>query len=141
MADINHSRIPNLSVDSLDGSSGVSTPGFQTGPTSVNTFGGTNKFGTSGVAFAQIRKSTVSVAIGGTAADSVTTSVTIPNIAEGDPIIAIVPSSIWSGAYNDLDLKARASASSTVILAATNSTTTAVNTDAMNFDFYWIDLA
>ena len=104
-------------------------------------FNGVQSLGSSGATFMAVRKSTASVALGTAAFDSITTSVTIAQIAVGDPVIAVVPASIWSGAYRDISLSAYASAASTVLVGAVNSTNTAVNTAAMNFDFYWIDLA
>jgi hypothetical protein len=165
MADMNHSKLPNLSIGTLDGNSGVSAAFLNVDSTASLTVGGiaaftgneshtgaethsgavtysgTVKLGTAGLAFASVRSSRVSVALGATAADSVETTLTIPNIALGDPVLAIVPASIWSGAYNDIGLSCLASAASTAILSARNSTTTTVNTAAMNFDIFWLDLA
>jgi hypothetical protein len=104
-------------------------------------FSGAVSFGANGQSFVQLRKSTVSVALGTVAFDSVTTSVTIANINVGDPVLAIVPASIWSGAYRDISLSGLASAGSTLLLGAVNSTLTGINTAAMNMDVFWLDLA
>ena len=102
---------------------------------------GTAKLGSNSISFAGLRSSVASVALGTVAGDSVTTSVTVTGVAAGDPILAILPASIWSGAYHDVGLSALATATDTVVVAARNSTITGVNTAAMNFTFYWLDLA
>lgn len=124
MADINHSVLNRLSLKTVE--SYESTPALQVG--------------NSGIVINGIRKSTASVALGATAHDSVTTAVTVSGVAVGDPIIAIVPASQWSGAYYDVDLKAKVTAADTITLAAANSAATTVNTAAMNFDFFWLDV-
>lgn len=177
MADINHTKIPNLSVGTLDGNSGVSAAFLnvdstasltvsgiaaftgaethsgavtqsgtvtQTGPfvsSSTNTIGGSVALGTGGSRFSGLVRSTVSVAIGATAADSVLTSAALSGITVGDPVINIEPASIWSGAYYDVGVTASCVSWGAVQFAARNSTTTTVNTAAMNFTITWIDLA
>lgn len=125
MADINGTVLTSLSVKTVN--SNDSTPYFQVG--------------NSGVGMNAIRKSTVSVALGTVAGDSVTTSITVTGIAAGDPVFCVAPASQWSGAYHDISLSALATATDTVVLAARNSTTTGINTTAQNMDLYWIDLA
>lgn len=164
MAGINTTVIPNLSIDSLD-KSGHSIPALNVASTASFTCAGIAAFtgaeshtgaatftggiglnsaltlGLAGVPFKAFRKSTVSVALGTDNFDSVTTAITENNVSAGDIIIAIKPASIWSGAYYDINLYAYASAASTITLVANNSTNTAFNTDAMNMDIYWLDLA
>lgn len=158
MADINHSKTPNLSIDSLDGSA-ASVPSLTvtsrasflcdgiaafTGAeshTGAATFASTVSLGANGFSFAGLRRSTVSVAIGGTAADSVLTSAALSGITVGDPIIAIEKASIWSGSYHDLDVSASCVSWGAVQFEARNSAHTTVNTAAMNFTIYWLDIA
>lgn len=155
---MNHTRLVRLSIATAD-SSANSTPTLEvpsgsslvvggvaafTGAESHSgnmAFTGSAAFGASGFSISGIRKSTVSVALGTVAFDSVTTSVSIANIEVGDPVIAIVPASTWSGAYRDISLSGLASAQSTVLIGAVNSTLTGINTSAMNMDVFWIDLA
>lgn len=171
MATMNHSKTPNLSIGTLDGNSGVSAAALTvestaslvvagiaaftgaeshtgamtlSGPiasTSTTTIGGSVALGTAGSRFSGLVRSVVSVAIGGTAADSVTTSAALSGITVGDPVIHIEPASIWSGAYYDLDVSASCVSWGAVQFAARNSTTTTVNTAAMNFTITWLDLA
>jgi hypothetical protein len=157
MAEQSITVIPNLSIDTLDSSG--SAPSFsistratftlqgqlsssgtlaQTGPA---TFASSVSLGVNGQSIVGLRRSTVSVALGTVAFDSVTTSLTISGITVGDPIIGIVPASLWSGAYRDISLDAIATAGDTVLLGARNSTLTGINTTAMNFTVHWLDLA
>jgi hypothetical protein len=149
LSDMNHTTLTRLSIQTTD--SGQSSPALDVaGPTSFTSsiavsgyFSTTSnvRLGSSGVSFLQLRKSTASVAIAATAADSVTTDVPISGAAAGDVLIAIEPASIWSGAYFDVGLNGYFRSANTLTLVARNSTTTTVNTAAMNVDFYWLDLA
>lgn len=156
MADINHSRIPNLSIDSLDGSS-ASIPGLTVASTASLTVAGKAAFtgteshtgavtftggltlGSSGVAVTSIRQSTASIRIVGTANDSTTTDATVSAMTVGDVVLAIRPASIWSGAYYDIGLEGVPGAGICTIVAR-NSTITTVTADAMNATITWLDL-
>jgi len=154
---MNHTKIPNLSIDSLDGSSGVSTPSLTVASTAsfvcsgvaslagaVGVSGalqstGTLTVGSSGVGIKAIRQSTTSIRIVGTAGDSTTTSATVSGMTVGDVVLAIRPASIWSGSYYDIALEGVPAADACTIVAR-NSTTTSITADAMNATITWLDL-
>ena len=141
MADSNPTYLSDVTIDGT-----LKVTGALTQQGAVTASGGLNvtstmTLGTNGFSFVGLRSSTVSVALGTVASDSVSTSVTVTGVAAGDPILAIAPASQWSGAYYDIDLSALATGTNTVVLQARNSTTTGINTTAQNMTFYWLDLA
>lgn len=148
MSEMNHTRIPNLSIGTMD-SSAASTPFLNVDSTAqvsllgsaVTVGGGAVAIGTSGSRISGIVRSTVSVALGTVAFDSITTQAALSGITVGDPVINVEKASIWSGAYNDITVDASCTSWGAVQFRAANSTLTAINTTAMNFTITWIDLA
>ena len=66
--------------------------------------------------------------------DSISTNITVAGAVAGAAAI-VNPTSLWSGAYNDIALVAVVSAASTIALKGINSTATSVTPDAQNMRF------
>lgn len=89
--------------------------------------------GPSGTPVTHIISSLKSISFGEVGAfDSVSTTVTLAGVVAGATIV-VNPTSKWSAAYYDISIGAVASAASTVLVSAVNSTATAITPDNMNF--------
>ena len=96
--------------------------------------------GASGTSIGAIRGSTISVSLGAIAPwDSVSTTATISLMPADAVVLAIQPTSIWSGAYYDITMSTLVSAASTLVISAVNSTLTSVTPAAQNMTVWYID--
>lgn len=101
---------------------------------------GTFALGASGTSYSALRSSTISVSLGAVAPyDSVSTTATISLMPADAVVLALQPTSIWSGAYYDITLSTLVSAASTLVISAVNSTLTSVTPDAQNMTVVYID--
>lgn len=120
----------------------------------TNILSGTNTFsgaitasggltiGAGGVNISTLSSSVISVNLPSIAAnDSGSTSATINTLTADSIVLALQPTSIWSGSYLDLALTTVVSAASTLVIAAANSTATAVDPDHQNMTVVWFDPA
>jgi hypothetical protein len=85
MADMNHTRIGILSIDSAPHSSGGSVPGIQTGPTSVNTWTGSQVYPSTNTFTGQVvSTATVNLQAAKTLSKQTTVSGTSLVLADGE---------------------------------------------------------
>jgi hypothetical protein len=120
----------------------------------TNTLSGTNTFsgavtasgglkiGAGGVNLSTLSSSVISVNLPSIAgSDSGSTTATINTLTADSIVLALQPTSIWSGAYLDLTLGTQVSAASSLVVSAANSAVTAVDPDNQNMTVVWFDPA